>query len=113
MESVPPRYSEEAQAAEWIRRHSECWRYDAGRSRWRFYDHGNWIEDVTLRAFDLARAVARDMAAAAASDPELIASEQFRVAMRLNSARNVKAILTLARADRKIAVTFISLNIGI
>lgn len=101
---LPPRYSEEAQAAEWIRRHKDRWRYDAERGRWRFFEYGRWLEDQTLRAFDLARAVARDISAAAAADPALNAIGQGRVSRQIASARNVAAIVTLARADRSIAV---------
>lgn len=104
-EQLPPRYSEEAQAAEWILRHAEFWRFDAERSRWYFYDHGRWLEDLTLRAFDRARAVARDTAAAAKMDPELSSTARARVANAIASARNVAAIITLSRADRRVAVS--------
>lgn len=103
--ALPPRYSEEAQAAEWVRRHGDDWCFDAERGRWRFYEHGRWLEDLTLRAFDLARGVARDTAAVARADSELSESSRARIASAIASARNVSAILTLARADRKVAVS--------
>lgn len=65
------------------------------RGRWLLWDGARWEFDATLRAFDMARAVARVASADA----------QGKIAGSVASAKTVAAIVTLARADRRLAAT--------
>lgn len=92
----PPAFTDEALALRFAERHAGDLRYVAAWSRWLFWDGQRWTYDDTLQAFDLARRVCRE--AAAECNKEKAASS-------LASARTVAAVVTLARADRRLAAT--------
>jgi putative DNA primase/helicase len=55
----PPVFSDEALALRFAERHSSDLRFVAAWNRWLRWDGGRWRFDVTLRAYDLARAICR------------------------------------------------------
>lgn len=97
---LPPQYSEEHLASMYTRLHSEDWKFVAEFSKWFWWDEFRWRPDLTLRAFDLARELAREVSAQALSDPSLSRTQQTRVGAVMGSAKTVAAIERLARADR-------------
>ena len=102
---LPPRYSEERLAAEFTRQNGAQWRYVEVWSRWFSWDGRRWAGEDTLRAFDLARKVAREMSVQARFDEELQPQQREKVALSIASAKTIAAIERLARADRVHAVT--------
>ena len=92
----PPAFTDEALALRFAERHAGDLRYVAGWSRWLIWHHGRWQFDDTLRAFDLARKVSREAAAEC---------NIARTAAAIASAKTVAAVVTLARADRRLAAT--------
>ena len=93
---LAPEFSDDALALEFTARHRDELRYVAKWGAWLHWDGMRWKFEETFRAFDLARAVARDFANAC-RDP----SQKPKIA----SAGKVAAICTLARADRAHAAT--------
>jgi putative DNA primase/helicase len=89
--SSEPDLSDDALALAFTARHEHELRYVAQWGMWLVWDSTRWKEERTLRAFDLARILARDFANAL--DPE----DRSQVA----SATKVAAIERLARADRR------------
>jgi putative DNA primase/helicase len=92
----PPVFSDEALALRFAERHSSDLRFVAAWNRWLRWDGGRWRFDVTLRAYDLARAICRE-AASECNKPKIAAA--------IASAKTVTAVERLARADRRIAAT--------
>lgn len=99
-QALPWQYSEERLAAEYTRLHGDDWKYVAEFSKWFWWDGFRWRTDLTLRAFDLARELARHVSAHAHENPELSRSQQKRVGAIIGSAKTVASIERLARADR-------------
>ena len=93
---LSPEYSEDALALEFTARHKHELRNVAKWGSWLLWDGARWCFEETYRAYDLARAVARDFANACGKDG---------TAKKLTSASTVAAIEKLARADRRHAVT--------
>ena len=93
-DSRPPAFSDEAIALVFAERHAADLRYVAAWSRWLRWDDTRWQFDDTLHAFDLARRVCRETAAACPKRRFVIAS-----------AKTVAATVSLARADRRLAAT--------
>jgi putative DNA primase/helicase len=92
-ETAPP-FTEEAIALDCARRHAESLRYVAAWSRWLRWSGRHWAPDDTLFAFDLARKLCRSF------------TEQPKAPIaRLTSAKTVASVVTLARADRRLAAT--------
>lgn len=75
-------------------RHADELRYVAMWGWWLSYDGARWTRDETLRAFDRARAICREIAANADKPPS-----------SLTAAKTVAAVERLARADRRLAAT--------
>jgi putative DNA primase/helicase len=92
-EFLPPRFSEEALALRFSRRHAEDLRYVSRWGHWMRWDGIRWVDDDTLHVFDLARGIC-----GAASVECGEANE--RLAIRIAAAQTVTAIERLARADR-------------
>jgi putative DNA primase/helicase len=90
---LPPA-AEDAIALDFADRHQDALRYVAMWGRWLNYNGARWQFDDTLHAFDLARAICRE-----------IAANCDRGATAVASAKNVAAVERLARADRRLAAT--------
>src|SRR5215471_3079228 len=82
--------SEDALALEFTKRHAGELRYVAKWGAWLFWDGTRWKFEDTLKAFDMARLVARDAARACPSDKKDVVA----------SAKSVAAIERLAHSDR-------------
>ncbi len=95
VEIRPPVYSDEALALRFVERHEEMLRYVAAWNKWYIWDDCRWVIDNTLRAFDLSRAVCRE-ASANCND---------RAARQISSKKTVAAVVSLARADRRVAAS--------
>ena len=95
-ESRAPPFTDEALALRFAETHANGLRYVAAWNRWLRWDGTRWQFDDTLFAFDLARKICR-RAAAECSDN--------KTKKLLASAKTVNAVVTLARADRRIAAT--------
>ena len=94
MASTIPAFSEEALALQYAEEHAPRLRYVSEWGKWMLWDGSCWKQDNTLHALDLARQLCRSAAAHANDDAE-------RLANRATSAN----VLSLARADRKLAAT--------
>ncbi len=92
----PPKFSDEALAQRFAREHGETLRYVAAWSHWHAWTGLRWEQDLTLDAFDRARAICR----AASSE-----ADKDHVKTALASAKTVAAVERLAKADRRIAAT--------
>lgn len=97
-DAEPPKFSDEALALEFSRRHAGDLRYVAAWGRWYRWAGSHWAADDTLLTFSNARAVCR----AAAS---IVPPKARKLAAAIASARTVAAIERLARADRRHAAT--------
>jgi putative DNA primase/helicase len=93
---LSPEFSDDALALEFTARHAEVLRYVAKWGAWLYWDGTRWKNEDTLKAFDMARAVARHFANAC-NKPD----HRPKIA----SASKVAAIEKLARADRRHAAT--------
>lgn len=100
VDARPPEYSDEALALRFTAKHHGETRFVAEWGKWLFWNEARWEFDRTIRAFDLARMVAR-VASAEISD-----AKQVKLAAKVASGKTVAAIVNLARADhRHAAVT--------
>jgi hypothetical protein len=95
----PPQFSDEALALRFAAKHADTARYVAAFNRWLLWDSTRWAFDTTMRAFDLARATCR-VASAEIVDPKLV-----KLAASIASAKTVAAVVSLGRADRRLAAT--------
>ena len=95
-EARPPGFTDEALALNFTETHRDRLQFVAAWGKWLIWDGTVWRFDDTLLAFDLARAVCRQ-AAAACNDED--------IARAIASARTVAAIERLAKADRCHAAT--------
>jgi putative DNA primase/helicase len=89
---LPP-FSEEAIALRFAERYADNLRFVAAWAKWLTYDAGRWRIDETGLALDRARALCRQVAQEA----------KARIAPGIASARTAGNVLTLARADRRLA----------
>jgi hypothetical protein len=94
VESLPPRFSEEALALRFSRRHAEDLRYVSRWGHWMRWNGMRWVQDDTLHVFDLARGICR---AASAECSEGEKTTAIRLASKATSA----AVERLAAADRR------------
>jgi len=94
----PPGFSDDAIAELFAERFSPTLRYVAKWGRWFEYDGSRWVEDDTLRAFDLSRTICREAASKVAEDRKSLA-------IAIASAKTVAAVERLARSDRRLAGT--------
>ena len=91
---IIPAFSEEALALQYAEEHAPRLRYVSEWGKWMLWDGSCWKQDNTLHALDLARQLCHAAAAHANDDAE-------RLANRATSAN----VLSLARADRKLAAS--------
>jgi putative DNA primase/helicase len=92
----PPAFSDESLALAFAQRHADDLRYVAAWGRWLSWTGTHWRFDETLDAFDRARAICRDAAAAC---------NKAKIASVIASAKTVAAVERLAKADRRLAAT--------
>jgi len=92
----PPEFTDEALALRFAEQHADDLRYIAAWSKWLRWDGNRWLFDDTLHFFDLARRVCRE----ASSE-----CNNSRTAAALASSKTVAAVVTLARADRRLAAS--------
>jgi len=93
---LSPEFSDDALALEFTERHKREFRYVAKWGTWLNWDGTRWKFEDTLKAIDLARAVARYFANHCSRSID---------APKIASAKTVAAIEKLARADRRHAAT--------
>jgi putative DNA primase/helicase len=93
---LPSEFSDDALALEFTARHAHELRHVAKWGVWMLWDGTRWKAEDTLKAFDLARAVARAYANSYPDQDD---------APKIASARTIAAIEKLARADRQHAAT--------
>lgn len=89
----PPEFSDEALALRFSEKHANDARYVAAWNKWLLWHDAHWQIDLTMRAFDMARAICR----VASSEIE----EQAKLATGIASAKTVAAVANLVRADRR------------
>jgi putative DNA primase/helicase len=90
----PPEFSDEALALRFAERFSHKLKYVALWNKWFIYTGTHWVSDDTLQVTDLARDLCRE-----------VANNCFRekIAVAVASKKTVTAVISLARADRRIA----------
>ena len=87
-----PAAAEDSIALLFAERHAHGLRHVAAWGWWLSYDSPRWVHDETLHAFDLARAICRE-----------IAADCEKAASAVASAKTVAAVERLAKADRRLA----------
>ena len=92
----PPAFSDEALALQFAETHANDLRYVAAMGRWLSFDGTCWRFDDTLLAFDRSRKICREAAASC---------NKAKIAAALASSKTVSAVVTLAKADRRLAAT--------
>jgi putative DNA primase/helicase len=95
-EPRPPPFTDEALALRFAEAHADRLRYVASWGKWLIYTGTHWAFDDTLKAFDFARQICRTAAAKC---------NVRQTAAAVASAKTVAAVLSLARADRRMAAT--------
>ena len=92
----PIKYADKSLALHFTSCHEHTLRFVNRWSQWLIWDGRRWHPDETLRAFDLARSIARGASA------EIVENKgSARLASTVASAKTVAAIERLARADRR------------
>jgi putative DNA primase/helicase len=89
-----PAAAEDSIALLFAERYAGELRHVAAWGWWLSFDGTCWVRDSTLHAFDLARAICREVAA-----------DCDKAATAVASAKTVAAVERLARADRRLAAT--------
>ena len=104
-DDIPDMYSEDNAALAFSGLFADDLRYVAPWGRWMTWRDQRWVHEDTLEVFDMARKVARSIAAQARTDPALHPKQQAAVSARYGQAGTIAAIERLARADRRHAAT--------
>jgi P4 family phage/plasmid primase-like protien len=91
-DGLSPEYSDDALALEFSSRHANELRYCLQWGAWLLWDGARWKFENTLKAFDMARSVAREFANACHNPADR---------PKIASAGKVAAIERLARSDRR------------
>src|SRR4029077_14592101 len=89
-----PAAAEDSIALLFAERYAHELRHVAAWGWWLSYDSSRWVRDETLHAFDLARAICRE-----------VAIDCEKAASAVASAKTVAAVERLAKADRRLAAT--------
>ena len=92
----PPRFSDVDLALRFVDQHAHRLRFIAEWGKWLSWDGKYWRFDATLAAFDLARDLCQGEAAKC---------NKAHMRRTIASAKTVDAVVTLARANRRIAAT--------
>jgi len=88
----PQKLTDNALASEFTRLHGDELRYVHEWGKWLRWDGTRWEAERTLRVYDLARQLVRDVGKDIGNP---------KVAARIESAATVNAVVSLARADRR------------
>lgn len=96
LERAPPAFTDEALALRFADAHAERLRYVALWNKWYVWSGTHWRQDDTLLALSEARKLCR----AAAAD-----CNKGKQRAAIASAKTIAAMLSLARADRRLAAT--------
>jgi putative DNA primase/helicase len=97
-DSVAPAFSDESLALKFAATYANKLRFVAAWGKWLQWDGQRWYFDDTLAAFNFARTICRQAA-------EECNGKKDSIAKTLASAKTVAAVVTLARADRRLAAT--------
>jgi putative DNA primase/helicase len=92
----PPEFSDEALALQFAERRKDSLRYVAVWKRWLLWDVVRWASDDKQWAYYQARRLCREIASKC---------DQPRIATAIASKNTIKAVLSLASADPRIAAT--------
>jgi putative DNA primase/helicase len=92
----PPAFSDEDLALRFAALHADHLRFVGGWGKWMSWDGERWRADETDYAFDLARGLCRR----AADECSIMKAKKV-----IASAKAVAAVVSLARADRRLAAT--------
>ena len=92
----PPQFSDEALALLFAERHGHRLKYVETWNNWQIWTGSVWRSDDTLQVLDLARRLCREIASKCG---------EVKVARYIASKKTVSAVVSLARADRRIAAT--------
>jgi putative DNA primase/helicase len=98
IQPLPPQFSEEALALRFSRKYADDLRYVDRLGHWIRWDGMRWVEDDTLRVFDLSRGICREVSAECSNTEKA-------TAMKLASKATSAAVERLAAADRRHAAT--------
>lgn len=101
---APPPYSEEALALEFADLHNVSLRYVAASHQWMEWTGKVWREEKTLSVYDLCRRLCRECAASC--------NDKEETRRRLASSKTVAGVVSLVRADRRIAATISQWDCG-
>jgi P4 family phage/plasmid primase-like protien len=101
---IPPEYSHDALADTFSATYADRLAYVASWGRWMAWEGQRWQFDETLQTRDWARTIARKVAGEASNRVDL-GKKAASIANTLGSAGTVAAIETLARADRRHALS--------
>jgi putative DNA primase/helicase len=91
-----PQFSDEALALLFAERHGHQLKYVEAWNKWQIWTGTVWGSDETLQVLDLARRLCREIASSCS---------EVRVGRCIASKKTVSAVVSLARADRRIAAT--------
>jgi len=95
-----PEFSEEGMALAFAEKYKNKLRYVHAKRCWVEWDGTQWVDEKTLRAYDLIRQECRISAAIAKED------EKYKESIKpLSRASTRSAIETIARSDRRLAAT--------
>lgn len=95
-EERSPEYSDDSLALGFSAIHGRNLRFVSLWGRWFQWDEARWRQDETMKTFDLARAVCREVA---------VGCNKLSTARTITSAKTVAAVVSLARSDRRHAAT--------
>ena len=90
-----PDLSEDQLALRFAEKHQHRLRHVAAWGKWFLFDGSTWREDATLMTMSWSRTICRDAAGEAGK----------RAAVAIGSSKTVAAVVSLARADRRLAAT--------
>jgi hypothetical protein len=94
---VAPAFSDEALALRFAERHANDLRFVSAWGKWLSWTGTHWRFDDTLHAFDRARQIVREAAAAC--------NKSKKIASAIASAKTVAAVERLSKSDRRLAAT--------
>jgi putative DNA primase/helicase len=93
-DAIPPEFSDEELTLRFVQQHRGSIRYIAAWTKWYVWDGTRWIPDETLQVLHLVRRHCRVIASKC---------DRERIATAVASRKTITAVVSLARADRRIA----------
>jgi hypothetical protein len=101
-EEISLEFSEDRLALRFVDRHGDALRYVAAWGKWLAWTDSHWEIENTLAAFDKARKICREAAAQC---------NKASTAHAIAKGKTVSAVETIARSDRRVALTSARLDI--